>query len=181
MIDDALEELLAEDPGGPVIVLNPLRDVPDTGRADYLAHIAHTQTISGRYGTEPLFWGDGRTPLVADDEQVWGSGLLVRSPSRPALADLVGRPAPAPLVGGDGRTPLVADDEQVWGSVLLVRYPSRQAFADMMGDPAHLAGAHVRIPALAAAARAAPPPPRPGHTSAPPPLSPRSCSPPTSV
>ena len=67
MTDDALEEFLAEDPGGPVVMLNLLRYVPDTGRADYLAYIAHTPTISGRYGTEPLYWGDGGTPLVADD------------------------------------------------------------------------------------------------------------------
>ncbi len=93
MTDDALEEFLAEDPGGPVIMLNLLRYVPDTGRADYLAYIAHTQTISGRYGTEPLFWGDGRTPLVADDEQVWDSVLLIRYPSRQAFADMMGDPA----------------------------------------------------------------------------------------
>ena len=93
MTDDALEEFLAEDPGGPVIMLNLLRYVPDTGRADYLAYIAHTQTISGRYGTEPLFWGDGRTPLVAADEQVWDSVLLVRYPSRQAFADMMGDPA----------------------------------------------------------------------------------------
>jgi uncharacterized protein (DUF1330 family) len=93
MTDDALEEFLAEDPGGPVIMLNLLRYVPDTGRADYLAYIAHTQTISGRYGTEPLFWGDGRTPLVADDEQVWDSVLLVRYPSKQAFAEMMGDPA----------------------------------------------------------------------------------------
>ena len=67
MTDDALEHFLAEDPGGPVVMLNLLRYVPGTGRADYLAYIAHTPTISGRYGTEPLYWGDGGTPLVADD------------------------------------------------------------------------------------------------------------------
>lgn len=93
MTDDAPEEFLAEDPGGPVIVLNLLRYVPDTGRADYLAYIPHAQTISGRYGTEPLFWGDGRTPLVADDEQVWDSVLLVRYPSRQGFADMLGDPA----------------------------------------------------------------------------------------
>jgi hypothetical protein len=59
MTDDALEQFLAEDPGGPVVMLNLLRYIPGTGRADYLAYIAHTPTISGRYGTEPLYWGDG--------------------------------------------------------------------------------------------------------------------------
>jgi hypothetical protein len=43
MTDDALEDFLAEDPGGPVVMLDLLRYVPDTGRADYLAHIAHTR------------------------------------------------------------------------------------------------------------------------------------------
>jgi hypothetical protein len=52
-------------------MLKLLRYIPGTGRADYLAHIAHTPTISGRYGTEPLYWGDGRTPLVADDGHSW--------------------------------------------------------------------------------------------------------------
>ena len=44
MTDDALEQFLAEDPGGPVVMLNLLRYVP-----------------------APLYWGDGGTPLVADD------------------------------------------------------------------------------------------------------------------
>ena len=87
MTDDALEEFLAEDPGGPVVMLNLLRYVPDTGRADYLAYIAHTQTISGRYGTEPLYWGDGATPLVADDGQEWDSVLLARYSSRRTPAE----------------------------------------------------------------------------------------------
>jgi hypothetical protein len=89
MTDDALEQFLAEDPGGPAVVLDLLRYVPGTGRADHLAHIAHTQTISGRCRTEPLYWGDGGTPLVADDGQEWDSVLLVRYSSREALADMV--------------------------------------------------------------------------------------------
>lgn len=92
MIDMTDDQFLAEDPGGPVVMLNLLRYVPGTGRADYLAYIAHPQTISGRYGTGPLYWGDGGTPLVADDGQEWDSVLLVRYSSRQALADMVRDP-----------------------------------------------------------------------------------------
>jgi uncharacterized protein (DUF1330 family) len=88
-----LKRYLAEDPGGPVVMLNLLRFRPDGGRAgygDYLAHFRHT---SAPFGAEVLYVGDGSTALVAEDGQAWDAVLLVRYPSRQAFSDMVRDPA----------------------------------------------------------------------------------------
>ena len=66
-----LKAFLAEDPGGPVVMLDLLRFVPETGRARYAEYVAHFRETSRPYGAEVLFLGDGSTSLVAEQGQDW--------------------------------------------------------------------------------------------------------------
>jgi uncharacterized protein (DUF1330 family) len=87
-----LKRLLAEDPGGPVVMLNLLRFAPD-GRSSYARYArALSQTFLPRYGAEVLYAGDGSTALVAEDGQAWDAVLIVRYPSREAFSRMVADP-----------------------------------------------------------------------------------------
>ena len=88
-----LKRFLAEDPGGPVVMLNLLRFRPDGGRESYAEYVEHFRRTTGPYGAEVLFLGDGSTPLVAEHGQDWDAVLLVRYPSRQAFSDMVRDPA----------------------------------------------------------------------------------------
>ena len=88
-----LKRYLAEDPGGPVVMLNLLRFRPDGGRDGYAAYVEHFRATSGPFGAEVLYMGDGSTALVAEDGQAWDAVLLVRYPSRQAFSDMVRDPA----------------------------------------------------------------------------------------
>lgn len=88
-----LKRLLAEDPGGPVVMLNLLRFKPDGGRASYAEYgKALSETYLARYGAEVVYAGDGSTALVAEDGQAWDAVLLVRYPSREAFCRMVADP-----------------------------------------------------------------------------------------
>lgn len=87
-----LKRYLAEDPGGPVVMLNLLR-FAEGGRALYDQYAsALSDTFLPRYGAEVLFAGDGSTPLVAGTGQSWDAVLLVRYPSRKAFSEMVADP-----------------------------------------------------------------------------------------
>lgn len=88
-----LKRYLAEDPGGPVVMLNLLRYRPDGGREQYLEYVEHFRRASQPFGAEVLYVGDGSTPLVAEQGQDWDAVLLVRYPSRQAFSDMVRDPA----------------------------------------------------------------------------------------
>ena len=85
-----LKRYLAEDPGGPVVMLNLLRYSPDGGRERYASYVEHFRRTSAPFGAQVLYAGDGGTPLVGDD---WDAVLLVRYPSRQAFSDMVRDPA----------------------------------------------------------------------------------------
>lgn len=87
-----LKRFLAEDPGGPVVMLNLLRYQPDGGRERYADYVAHFRRTAARFGAEVLYVGDGSTVLVAEPGQEWDSVLLVRYPSRQAFSDMVRDP-----------------------------------------------------------------------------------------
>jgi uncharacterized protein (DUF1330 family) len=87
-----LKRFLAEDPGGPVVMLNLLRFHPDGGREGYLEYARRFSAESGRFGAEVLYVGDGSTALVAEDGQAWDAVLVVRYPSRQAFSDMVRDP-----------------------------------------------------------------------------------------
>ncbi len=87
-----LKQFLAEDPGGPVVMLNLLR-FADGGRDSYATYSrAIEQTFLPRYGGEVVYAGDGATPLVAEEGQAWDAVLLVRYPSREAFSTMVADP-----------------------------------------------------------------------------------------
>jgi uncharacterized protein (DUF1330 family) len=87
-----LKRYLAEDPGGPVVMLNLLRFV-DGGRGRYGEYLAHFGRTAAPFGAEVLYVGEGSTALVAEDGQAWDAVLLVRYPSRQAFSDMVRDPA----------------------------------------------------------------------------------------
>lgn len=88
-----LKRLLAEDPGGPVVMLNLLRFKPDGGRESYGKYSdALSSTYLARYGGEVLYAGDGSTTLVAEQGQSWDAVLIVRYPSREAFSRMVADP-----------------------------------------------------------------------------------------
>jgi uncharacterized protein (DUF1330 family) len=94
-IDDReLDVLLAEDAGGPVVMLNLLRFRPDGGREGYQRYVdaLHAGGINARYGLEVQYLGVGGRALVADDGQAWDMVALVRYPSRQAFVDMVRDP-----------------------------------------------------------------------------------------
>lgn len=87
-----LKRFLAEDPGGPVVMMNLLRFRPDGGRERYAQYLDHFRVHGGRYGAEVLYLGTGSTTLVAEDGQAWDALLVVRYPTRQAFSDLVRDP-----------------------------------------------------------------------------------------
>ncbi len=87
-----LKRYLAEDPGGPVVMLNLLRYKPDGGRERYQEYVEHFTRTSRPYGAETVYVGDGSTPVVAEPGQAWDAVLLVRYPSRQAFTDMVRDP-----------------------------------------------------------------------------------------
>jgi uncharacterized protein (DUF1330 family) len=89
----ALDVLLAEDPGGPVVMLNLLRFRPDGGRESYQRYAeALRPAINPRHGGQVEYLGDGGRALVAEDGQAWDMVVLVRYPSRQAFADMIRDP-----------------------------------------------------------------------------------------
>jgi uncharacterized protein (DUF1330 family) len=86
-----LERLAAEDPGGPVVMLNLLRFTPG-GEATYQEYARHTGPFLKRYGGRLLYAGQGSTALVAEDGQAWDAVLVVQYPSRDAFLRMVADP-----------------------------------------------------------------------------------------
>ena len=93
-IDDReLDALLADDPGGPVVMLNLLRFRPDGGRESYQRYAeALGGAINARYGLVVEYLGTGGRALVAEDGQTWDMVALVRYPDRTAFVDMIRDP-----------------------------------------------------------------------------------------
>jgi uncharacterized protein (DUF1330 family) len=87
-----LKRLLAEDPGGPVVMLNLLR-FAEGGRSSYEEYARHLRgTFLPRYGGEILYAGAGSTVLAAEDGQSWDAVVVVRYPDRAAFSRMVADP-----------------------------------------------------------------------------------------
>jgi uncharacterized protein (DUF1330 family) len=71
-----LKRYLAEDPGGPVVMLN----------------VEHFRKTAAPFHAEVLYVGEGSTALVAEAGQSWDAVLLVRYPSRQVFSDMVRDP-----------------------------------------------------------------------------------------
>lgn len=84
-----LKQLLAEDDGGPVVMLNLLRFKP-AGREPYREYSRRfAATIGPRHSVEILYAGEGSTTLVAEAGQAWDAVLVVRYPSRLAFTAMI--------------------------------------------------------------------------------------------
>jgi uncharacterized protein (DUF1330 family) len=89
-----LDRFLADDDGGPVVMLNLLRFRPDGGRERYAEYSAAVgREHLPRVGGELLYAGSGVAAVVAEDGQAWDAVLLVRYPSRQAFLEMVTDPA----------------------------------------------------------------------------------------
>ena len=87
-----LKNLLAEDPGGPVVMLNLLRFKAGGGRESYAEYGRGIAPYLSKVGGEVVYAGDGSTALVAEVGQAWDAVLLVRYPSREAFCRMVADP-----------------------------------------------------------------------------------------
>lgn len=86
-----LKRLLAEDPGGPVVMLNLLR-FADGGRAAYDEYAGAIGPFLQAVGGRVVYAGDTSTALVAPDDHAWDAVLLVEYPSREAFCRMVADP-----------------------------------------------------------------------------------------
>lgn len=87
-----LKRFLAEDDGGPVVMLNLLSFAED-GQGSYREYMRRfAETFMQPYGVEVIYAGAGSTVLVADPGQSWDAVLLVRYPSRETFCAMVADP-----------------------------------------------------------------------------------------
>lgn len=83
-----LKRFLAEDPGGPVVMLNMLRFAPDR-RASYESYAREIRPFLDELGARIVYIGDCSTVLVAPEAHRWDAVLLVEYPSRQAFSAMV--------------------------------------------------------------------------------------------
>ena len=86
-----LKRFLAEDPGGPVVMLNLLRFKPG-GRESYDRYAREIRPFLEKVGAELVYLGECSTALVAPEAHEWDAILLVRYPSREAFSRMVADP-----------------------------------------------------------------------------------------
>jgi uncharacterized protein (DUF1330 family) len=93
-----LKRYLAEDPGGPVVMLNLLK-YKEGGEAGYKTYAEKIQPFLDKVGAEMVYVGDTHTTLVADDHFDYDAVLLVRYPSRAAFSQMVADPEYQQITG----------------------------------------------------------------------------------
>jgi len=87
-----LKRLMAEDDGGPLVMLNLLR-FAEGKRDAYNEYVRlFGETFLERYGAELIYFGDGSTVLAAESGQEWDAVVLVRYPNREAFSRMVADP-----------------------------------------------------------------------------------------
>lgn len=94
-----LKRYLAEDPGGPVVMLNLLRFKPDGGRESYDRYVEEIVPFLERVGGRVVYVGDTGTTLVAPEGHDWDCVLLVWYPSREAFSRMVADPEYQQITG----------------------------------------------------------------------------------
>jgi uncharacterized protein (DUF1330 family) len=87
-----LKRYLADDDGGPVVMLNLLRFVADGGRERYREYTRAVTPFLAKAGGELVYAGDGSIALVAEDGQAWDAVLIVRYPNRAAYTTMIADP-----------------------------------------------------------------------------------------
>jgi len=93
-----LKRYLAEDPGGPVVMLNLLR-YSDGGASSYAEYAEKIVPFLDGLGAEIVYVGDCSTTLVAPPDFEWDAVLLVRYPSREAFSRMVADPEYQQITG----------------------------------------------------------------------------------
>ena len=93
-----LKRFLAEDPGGPVIMLNLLK-MKSGGRESYHEYAERIQPFLSELGAEIVYVGDCSTVLVAPESHDWDAVLLVRYPDRQAFSRMVANPEYQKITG----------------------------------------------------------------------------------
>ena len=86
---EQVSRLVAEDTGGPVVMLNLLSYKPGGGRDSYEAYGARALPFLQEAGAEIVFAGDAASPLIGEEEANWDTVILVRYPSVQAFLDMV--------------------------------------------------------------------------------------------
>jgi uncharacterized protein (DUF1330 family) len=103
-----VEALMADDSGGPVVMVNLLRFrakavYPDgrpsdlTGRQAYNLYAAPMQNVIERGGGKVLFDGDIASLVIGEVEDLWDTCVLVEYPSAAAFAAIVASPEVAEI------------------------------------------------------------------------------------
>jgi uncharacterized protein (DUF1330 family) len=87
-----LEQFLAEDDGGEVVMLNLLR-FAEGGEASYRAYAKAVVPFLEKVGSSVVYMGRTGIALVAPEAHEWDAVLLVRYPSRTAFSQMVADPA----------------------------------------------------------------------------------------
>jgi uncharacterized protein (DUF1330 family) len=87
-----IRRLLAEDDGGPLVMLNLLRFAGEEGRASYERYAAAAAPALTKAGATVLYAGDCSTKLVAPEGHVWDALLVVRYPTRQAFLEMIKDP-----------------------------------------------------------------------------------------
>ena len=93
-----LKRYLAEDPGGPVVMLN-LLSYKEGGATSYAEYAARIGPFLERVGGEVVYAGECSTTLVAPDGWDWDALLVVRYPSRAAFGQMVADPEYQQITG----------------------------------------------------------------------------------
>lgn len=93
-----LKRFLAEDPGGPVVMLNLLR-FEKNGRASYDRYAAAIVPFLEHVGGHVVYAGDCATALVGADGHEWDAVLLAAYPSRAAFCEMVANPEYQKITG----------------------------------------------------------------------------------
>ena len=87
-----LDQFLAADPNGPVVMLNLIRFAPG-GQAKYMQYIERFSSsgVNERYGVTIVYAEVGHPSLAADGDD-WDMVALVSYPSRQHFVDMVNDP-----------------------------------------------------------------------------------------
>lgn len=93
-----LKRFLAEDPGGPVVMLNLLK-LREGGRSGYERYGQEIVPFLDELGAQLIYAGDASTILVAPEQHDWDIVLLVRYPSREAFSRMVLNPEYQKITG----------------------------------------------------------------------------------
>jgi uncharacterized protein (DUF1330 family) len=110
--------LLAEDDGGPVVMLNLLRYAGAEGRESYSRYAQAVVPELERVGAQLLYAGDCSTLLVAPAGHAWDAVLVVRYPSRRAFLEMVTDPSYQAIahLRGEGLEAAVLEATKPWGA-----------------------------------------------------------------